>query len=442
MYTTKGFIFDYSKCVGCHACIVACYAENTIKPPMKWRQVLHYNKEKLPLLGFIHLSIACNHCSEAPCLKACPSGAYSFDIDTKAVIHSPELCIGCKYCTWACPFDAPKYNNDLGVIEKCNFCNHRLKENESPACALNCPTGALSFGEFPIQSNPDAIGVSRKEIYPRLKVVGSDTIHSVPISDVKSTGVVERDIEKFFDRQKNQLVNPLNEFPLALFTFIGSMLSGWIWALNLDNTVEIGFIGFGLIGLVALVLSTIHLGKPFRAYLSIKNIRSSWLSREILLFGIFLLFSLLALWFESGVFLIVASILALLFLISIEKVYSTTNQKYNIIHSANTLYIAFTFAALFTQSWTVLIVILSLKTLFFILKHGIQQIVYHRYISFISFFRLMFGLIIPFGYLLLLDMSFSWYLAGSIILGEAIDRLLYYSDFVPERPFDKVRYNN
>ena len=101
------------------------------------------------------------------------------------------------------------------------------------------------------------------------------------------------------------------------------------------------------------------------------------MSREILLFGIFLLFSLLALWFESGVFLIIASILALLFLISIEKVYSTTNQKYNIIHSANTLYIAFTFAALFTQSWTVLIVILSLKTLFFILKHGIQYIVYH-----------------------------------------------------------------
>lgn len=159
METTKGFIFDYSKCVGCHACMVACYVENSTKPPLSWRQVNHFNKEKLPLLGFIHLSIACNHCADAPCLKACPSGAYYVDKDTYAVIHSPELCIGCKYCTWACPFDAPKYNPDRGIIEKCHFCYHRLKENELPACALNCPTGALSFGEITKDSNPNVIGL-------------------------------------------------------------------------------------------------------------------------------------------------------------------------------------------------------------------------------------------------------------------------------------------
>ena len=63
-----GFIFDYSKCVGCHACVVGCYNENKTNPPIAWRQVNTFNHKKIPLAGFLNLSIACNHCIDAPCI--------------------------------------------------------------------------------------------------------------------------------------------------------------------------------------------------------------------------------------------------------------------------------------------------------------------------------------------------------------------------------------
>lgn len=438
MDTTKGFIFDYSKCVGCHACMVACYVENSTKPPLSWRQVNHYNKEKLPLLGFINLSIACNHCAEAPCLKSCPTGAYSFDKDTKAVIHSPELCIGCNYCTWACPFDAPKYNPERGIIEKCHLCNHRLKENEIPACAINCPTGALSFGDVPVESVIYAEGLSKQPIYPRLSVKGSQVLHSVQIADIKTSGVNERDVEKYFQSDKYQSINPIHEIPLALFTFIGSLLSGWFWSTNISDSIDLGFWQFAALGFIGLLLSAFHLGKPFRAYLSIKNLKTSWLSREILLYGAFFSVGLIALGFESKIMVIVASVLAFFFLIAVEMVYSITKKKYNTIHSANTFSIALTFAALFSQNWTVLIALLALKALFFIVRYGLQNIVQQQYMSIISFFRLVLGFFVPFGYLLFSDMNFSWIFATSIILGEAIDRFMYYGDFELERPFYHV----
>lgn len=439
MKSTKGFIFDYSKCVGCHACMVACYAENDTKPPLSWRQVNHYNKEKLPLLGFIHLSLACNHCGDAPCLKACPSGAFSIDAETSAVIHNPELCIGCKYCTWACPFDAPKYNYERGIIEKCHFCNHRIKNDEIPACALNCPTGALSFGEISEESNPNAVGLSSQPIFPKISVKGEGVLNSVPIQDINASGVKEGDIKRFYRSKHEHVVSPMHEWPLALFTFIGAFLGGWVWAMIIPNSIQINYWTFGLLAAIALVLSAMHLGKPMKSYLSILNIKSSWLSREILLFGLFVFIGFLGLLLQSNVLLIIAGLIGLAFLISVEMVYSITRKKYSTpIHSSNTITIALTFAALFSQYWSVLIVLLALKTMLFAVRHGSKQYEYQPYIAFAAFFRLTLGFIIPFGFLAFTEMNFTWILAGSIILGEAIDRFMYYGDFEPERPFNYV----
>ena len=264
MSHVKGFIFDYSKCVGCHACMVACSNENGTKPPLNWRQVNHYNKEKLPLLGFVHLSIACNHCSEAPCKSACPSGAYSFDDETNAVIHNPDLCIGCKYCTWACPFGAPQYNGETGIIEKCHFCYHRLKENKIPACSLNCPTGALSFGDINEKPNPDTFGLSRKDIYPRIQVLNADVVNTTPLADNSAVGVNAGDMQKFFLQKSNNLVNPLYEWPLAVFTLVGAILVGWIGALVLPTSLNLPIWLYAILGGGGMLLSALHLGKPFQ----------------------------------------------------------------------------------------------------------------------------------------------------------------------------------
>jgi Fe-S-cluster-containing dehydrogenase component len=139
------FIFDQNKCVGCHACVVACMNENGFQSPDQWRNIHQSQEFHFPSLPLFYLSLACNHCEDAPCLKNCPALAYSRDEKTGAVIHHPEKCIGCKYCTWACPYDAPKFNSKTGIVEKCTFCNHRIEENLKPACANLCPVGALDF---------------------------------------------------------------------------------------------------------------------------------------------------------------------------------------------------------------------------------------------------------------------------------------------------------
>ena len=73
----------------------------------------HWNSEALPLLSVINISIACNHCEKPSCLEGCPAKAYTVD-STGAVIHHQERCMGCRYCTWRCPYDAPKINEAKG----------------------------------------------------------------------------------------------------------------------------------------------------------------------------------------------------------------------------------------------------------------------------------------------------------------------------------------
>lgn len=440
MSTVKGFIFDYSKCVGCHACMVACYNENHTTPPLSWRQVSGYNKSKLPLLGFVHLSIACNHCAEAPCLKACPSGAYSIDPQTKAVIHNPDLCIGCKYCTWACPFDAPKYNEETRLIEKCNFCNHRLKEGQIPACALNCPTGALSFGKIDEEPNPNALGLSTRQVFPKLKVLGTDVSNSVPEMDVCAVDCQQSSSIEEYNLLANipsRTMNWLAEWPLAVFTSIGAFIVGWLWATLFTPSIELSPWVFAGLGAVAVLLSTLHLGRPLRAYMSILNIKTSWLSREILTFGIFMLFGFGSLIIGEYWIVIVASIAGLFFLVSVEKLYSVTRKRYNTpIHSANTITMALVFASLFAEFWNILLVLLVLKFVLFIVRNGQRFRSKPIMFTLVSFVRILLGFLIPIGIITLMQPTFSVFFLSSLILGEVIDRFMFYEDFEPQRPFN------
>ena len=88
------------------------------------------------------LSVACHHCERPACLAACPSGAYEKRADG-IVVHHEEKCIGCRYCEMACPFGAPRYSEEKGVMTKCHLCHHRLDGGERPACVAACPTEAL-----------------------------------------------------------------------------------------------------------------------------------------------------------------------------------------------------------------------------------------------------------------------------------------------------------
>jgi Fe-S-cluster-containing dehydrogenase component/DMSO reductase anchor subunit len=437
MAKLTGFIFDYSKCVGCGACVVACYNENGTKPPLAWRKVSSYNPQKIPLLGFVHLSLACNHCSEAPCMKACPSLAYSFHGTTGAVIHNPNACLGCKYCTWACPFGAPQYSKEEGIIEKCHFCYHRLEKGQKPSCATNCPTGALGFGEIEEKPQPEAFGLSQKAIYPRISILNDELINHSPDYDPNASGFERSLTSKVVLQNTSQHNGVKEEWPLAIFTFLATILTGYIFSLPFENIIELPIFVFAAIAFIALTFSTIHLGKPFRAYLSIRNLKTSWLSREVLLFGVFCIVSFISLIVKTEWLFYLSSVISILLLFSIEMVYSVTKRKYiTPVHSANTVLIALTFAALFAGFWNVLVALLAVKSIIFIINNGIQQVKPSGLKVMGVLIRISFGFVIPFG-MINYSQDFSLLpLFASVLLAEMIDRLLYYNDFEAERPFN------
>lgn len=142
-----GFLIDHDRCIGCHACTVACKAENAV-PVGNFRTWVKYvEKGTFPEVRRHFAVLRCNHCNNAPCVKICPVNALEkrgdgiVDIDRNA-------CIGCRACMQACPYDAIYLNEDSGAIEKCHFCAHRVEKGLEPACVIVCPEQAIIAGDI------------------------------------------------------------------------------------------------------------------------------------------------------------------------------------------------------------------------------------------------------------------------------------------------------
>jgi Fe-S-cluster-containing dehydrogenase component len=139
-----GFLLDLHRCVGCGACVLACRIENGRVEAPAWRRVVPLNLRRQPAGPTYFLSVACHHCEDPACLRGCPSGAYEKRPDG-IVVHHDDRCLGCRYCEMACPFGAPHYDADRGVMSKCHLCAPRIDEGRLPACVAACPTEALRF---------------------------------------------------------------------------------------------------------------------------------------------------------------------------------------------------------------------------------------------------------------------------------------------------------
>ena len=139
-------VINAGRCVGCEACVVACKTENAV-PDGQYRDwVVQETRGELPSLELFIQSQRCNHCTDAPCVSNCPTGASFYRGDGTVQINR-DACTGCKACIASCPYDARFVHPD-GYADKCTFCMHRVKQGQLPACVSVCPTHCMHFGDL------------------------------------------------------------------------------------------------------------------------------------------------------------------------------------------------------------------------------------------------------------------------------------------------------
>ena len=149
------FYFDSDACSGCKTCQIACKDKNNLDIGVNWRKVYEitggsWEKDgdawRSNVIAY-NISMACNHCEDPVCLNSCPAKAIT-KAENGVVKIDQEKCMGCKYCSWTCPYSALQYDSINGVMTKCDMCEEYIMEGRKPSCVDACPTRALDFGEY------------------------------------------------------------------------------------------------------------------------------------------------------------------------------------------------------------------------------------------------------------------------------------------------------
>lgn len=188
-------VIDLQRCVGCGSCSISCRNENNVSEGFYWSHKITETSGTFPNVRYHYIPTLCNHCTNAPCVRGCPTRAMH-KLENGITMHDPKKCIGCRYCMINCPYgviyfnwkdphtnwkdkrelikgvtsspaeevkklDArgvPYYNphrdatlpgiRPKGVVEKCTLCDHRIKEDKLPRCVEACPADARIFGDL------------------------------------------------------------------------------------------------------------------------------------------------------------------------------------------------------------------------------------------------------------------------------------------------------
>jgi Fe-S-cluster-containing dehydrogenase component/DMSO reductase anchor subunit len=418
--TAQAFVFESARCTGCEACSVACAIENRLPLALAWRQVLHANPSHLSWAPAFHLSMACNHCDRPACLDGCPASAYARDPGTGAVLLDQGRCIGCRYCSWMCPYDAPRFDEMKGVMAKCTFCHPRLLEGRAPACAAACPTGALAVEARGPLPEPEFPGVPQRGLGPGLRMAGS------PLAAPRSTNPASAQGLAWAGAQaiSTPRISWRSEWSLLAFT----TLVPWLVAAQLAGSVTgvdpiggVAFLGFGG---VAGVLSLLHLGRPGRAWRAVSNLGRSWLSREILAFSLFVPLASAQIWAGlRGPGAAAVSLLGLALLLSLDRVYQSAEGRPPWrFHSAEALP-AGLFLAGFLGGIPALLLPLALVRLgLYLSRQGRPLAPRALLAAAVRTAGLCLPCLAPWGRL----ESPSWLLVVAVLAGEWVDRVSFY----------------
>ena len=142
-----GMVVDLRRCTGCQACSVACKSELGVPLGVFRTWVKQVEKGRYPSVTRGFLPSLCNQCANPICLQNCPTQA-TYQREDGIVMVDPHRCIGCKYCIASCPYNVRHVNPFKKIVQKCEFCLHRVEQGLQPACVDTCPTGALCFGDL------------------------------------------------------------------------------------------------------------------------------------------------------------------------------------------------------------------------------------------------------------------------------------------------------
>ena len=159
-------LIDHTRCIGCHACTTACKSENDVPLSVTRTYVKYVDVGKFPQARRAFQVTRCNQCEDAPCVNACPT-ASMYTRPDGIVDFAKSICIGCKACIAACPYDAIFINPEDEAAEKCNFCAHRIDVGLEPACVVVCPTEAILIGDLNDSSSAVARTVAREPVTVR-----------------------------------------------------------------------------------------------------------------------------------------------------------------------------------------------------------------------------------------------------------------------------------
>ncbi len=282
------FHFDAVACVGCRCCEVACNEQNNNPADIKWRRVGEMEGGNFPAFTQILNSMSCNHCIDPECLRGCPTESYIKIAETGIVVHDDETCIGCQYCTWNCPYGVPVFHEERNIVTKCHMCHERLDVGQSPACVQACPAGAIEIETVNIEEwlSEKIDKQANMPFLPDARITNSTTRYTLP----------ENLPENMKEMDEHILKPAHKEIPLVFMTILTQISLGGFLVLFLGDIMSLfGFEKTNFImalcvmlpALLGLPLSALHLGRPFLAMTAMKNIKSSWLSREAAALGLF-----------------------------------------------------------------------------------------------------------------------------------------------------------
>ncbi len=189
-------VIDHTRCIGCHACSTACKSENEVPLSVNRTYVKYVDVGSFPTSRRAFQVTRCNQCDNPPCVESCPTAAMYRRPDG-IVDFDKSICIGCKACIAACPYDAIFINPEDHSAEKCNFCAHRIDIGLEPACVVVCPTEAIIVGDVNDRASRvaqvvkrDSVTVRRpeKETHPKLFYKGAHHTTLDPIAAKRPEG--------------------------------------------------------------------------------------------------------------------------------------------------------------------------------------------------------------------------------------------------------------